>query len=252
MNRLANKVALITGATSGIGLATAQLFKAEGAKLVLTGKNPENVAKLKAQFPEDLVLVSDAGNVADAKRLADAIASEVGKIDAAFLNAGIGKFAPLEAIDEAHFDELIDINLKGVLFTLQALIPVFNQGAAVVLNASIMASRGVANSIVYSITKAAVLQIAKNAASESALLAKSVRVNAISPGPITTPIYDKLGFPAEALAGFQSVLANRTPIKRFGEAEEIARVALFLASSESSYLVGSEIVADGGIHGTMM
>jgi len=246
---LAGKVALVTGGTTGIGLATAIAFRDAGARVIVTGANPENLARATdALGPTVAVVRADARSVADATRLADDIKARFGGLDVVFLNAGVARFAPLELVDERLYDDIMDINVKGVVFTLQQVLPLLRPGASVLVNASVIAGKGLANTAIYAASKGALLSLVRGLAVE--LAARGVRVNAISPGPITTPIYGKLGLPSDALDGLQSDMAAKVPLARFGVADEVARTALFLAGPASSYISGAEIPVDGGLGAT--
>ncbi len=246
MKRLEGKTALITGGSTGIGLETARRFLEEGAKVAITGANAENLAAAAKDLgAQVLALRSDAGSSADRKTLADTIAAKFGKLDILFANAGVGIFGPLETFDEAEFDRQTTINVKGPLFLIKALLPHLAPKASIILNASIVAHVGMPNSAVYTTTKGAVLAMGRALAVEFA--GRGIRVNTISPGPIATPIYNKLGMPADQVAQMAEAIRNSVPIKRFGEAREIAQAALFLASDESSYMTAGELVVDGGM-----
>ncbi|WP_020527612.1 SDR family oxidoreductase [Flexithrix dorotheae] len=245
MSKLENKIAVITGGSTGIGLATAKTFIAQGAKVLITGRSEENLANAKKELGENVItLKSDTSKLADIERLKDYIEVSIGKIDILFLNAGIAKFFPAEALPEDTFDDLININFKGLFFTYQKLLPLLNDGASVILTTSGVNTKGLPGSSVYAATKAAVRSLARTFASEAAH--RNIRVNAISPGPIETPIYDKMGMSEEELNGFAQQIQQSVPLNRFGVADEIAKAALFLAASDSSYVTGTELVADGG------
>jgi len=246
MSRLLGKRALITGGTTGIGLETAKQFLAEGARVVITGQNPETLAQAQEQLGEKVVVLkSDAGQVSEQKQLAAEIAKVFGQLDVVFLNAGIGIFQPFEAWDEASFDKQISVNLKGPYFLLQSLVPLLANPASIILNTSINAHIGMPNSSVYAASKAAMISLAKTLSGE--MVERGIRVNAISPGPISTPIYGKLGIPAEALGQMAETIRNQVPLKRFGDPIEIAKAVVFLASDESAFMLGSEIIVDGGM-----
>lgn len=245
MARLKGKRTLITGGTTGIGLETARRFLAEGARVAITGQNPETLAAAKVALPDALVLASDAGDAAAQRRLAGQLETEFGQLDAVFVNAGIGIFQPIEAWDEATFDRLLAVNLKGPYFLLQALAPLLAKPASIVLNTSISAHIGMPTSSVYAASKAALRSLARTASGEWA--GRGIRVNAISPGPVTTPIYGKLGLPADALGAMAENIRTQVPMGRFGTPLEVADVAVFLASDESSFMLGAEIVVDGGM-----
>lgn len=242
--RLSGKRILVTGGTTGIGLEIAHRFVAEGARVALTGQNPENLAAAKAVVPEAIVIASDASRIDAQKALAARLARELGEVDAVVVNAGIGIFQPLDAWDEAAFDRQMDTNFKGPFFLLQALAPHLSQSASIVLIASIAAHIGMAGQSVYSASKAALLTLMRNLSFE--LNGKNVRVNSISPGPITTPIFGKLGLTDDAKEQLLKDIVTNVPMKRMGTTREIADAAVFLASDESSYMLGSEIVIDGG------
>ncbi|AMR28215.1 short-chain dehydrogenase [Hymenobacter psoromatis] len=242
MNRLHNKVAVVTGANSGIGYATAQEFIAEGAQVVITGRNEAAVqAAVAALGDQARGVVSDAGQMADVRRLADQVRALHPRIDVLFVNAGVGVFMPIGQVDEAQFDQQFNINVKGLYFTIQALLPLLNDGGSIILTSSTAASSGLASASVYSATKAAVVSLARTLSAD--LLERRIRVNAISPGPIDTPIFGKIGLPPEAIDSF----ANSVPLKRLGQPEEIAKVATFFASDDSSFVLGEELIAGGGV-----
>ncbi len=241
-----NQTILITGGTTGIGLATAQLLEAEGARVVVTGRNPATLASAKAALgPQAIVLASDAASLADAQALGAEVGKHVGRINGAFLNAGIGQFGPIEAMTPKHFDDMFHINVRGLYFQLQSLLPVIGNPGSVVLNASIAGFLGMPATSIYSATKAAVASFGRTLATE--LAPRGIRVNTINPGPITTPIYNKLGMPADAQKGFEESMAASALLKRFGTADEVAKLVRFLLSRDSSYIVGEEITIDGGV-----
>jgi NAD(P)-dependent dehydrogenase (short-subunit alcohol dehydrogenase family) len=245
MSRLQGKRTLITGGTSGIGLETAKQFLIEGARVVVTGVSPDSIEKAKAELgSEVLVLRADSASVAAQKGLAQAVKDHYGQLDVAFLNAGVSVWVPIEDWTEEMFNRSFDINVKGPYFLIQALLPVFANPTSVVLNTSINAHVGAARSSVYAATKAALLNMSKTLSSE--LLGRGVRVNAVSPGPVETPLYDKLGIPAAYREQVNKEIAATIPFGRFGTPEEIAKAVLYFASDESKWTVGSEIIIDGG------
>lgn len=241
-----NKTILITGGTTGIGLATAQHLQAQGARVLVTGRNPETLAAARTALGANAVaLASDSASLADAQGLGSAIQKHTAKLDGVFLNAGIGQFGPIEAMTPQHFDDMFNVNVRGVFFQLQSLLPLLGNPSSVVLNASVVAQLGLPHTSIYSATKAAVVSLGKTLAAE--LAPRGVRLNTISPGPITTPIYGKLGFPAEAQKGFEDSMAAQALLKRFGTADEVAKLAHFLLSGDSSYITGAEFLIDGGL-----
>jgi NAD(P)-dependent dehydrogenase (short-subunit alcohol dehydrogenase family) len=241
-----NKTILITGGTTGIGLATAQLLSAEGAKVIVTGRNPATLAAAQKELPPGtVVLKSDSGNLADAQSLGAEIKKHTATLDGVFLNAGIGQFGPIEAMNPQHYEDMFNVNVRGPYFQLQSLLSVLAKPSAVVLNASVVAELGFATTSIYAATKAAVVSLGKSLAVE--LAPNGVRINTLSPGPIQTPIYSKLGFPADAQKGFEDHMAAQSLFKRFGTADEVAKLVRFLLSDDSSYIIGENITIDGGV-----
>lgn len=246
MSQLKGKIALVTGGTTGIGLAAAQQLHAEGAKVIVTGQNPTTLEAARQALPDDvLVLRSDARSVADNEQLALEIERRFGGLDIAFLNAGIARFAPIDAVDDVFYDDIFDINVKGVFFAVQKLSRILSPGASVLVTTSVVSERGNAGSVVYAASKGALVSMVRSLAVE--LAPRGIRINSISPGPIDTPIYGKLGIPKEALSDFASGLEKKVPLGRFGKAEEVAKVALFVASSGASFVTGADIPVDGGV-----
>lgn len=245
MSRLSGKRTLITGGTSGIGLATAKRFLEEGARVIVTGVNPDTLAKAQAELGSDVIVLSaDSADVSAQRDLAQKVAAEYGQLDVAFLNAGLSVWQPIEAWTEEAFDRSFATNVKGPYFLIQALLPVLANPASVVLNTSVSAHAGAANSSVYAATKAAFLNMTKTLSTE--LLDRGVRLNAVSPGPVATPLYDKLGIPDAYRAQVDNDICATIPAGRFGTPEEIASAVLYLASDESRWTLGTEIVVDGG------
>jgi NAD(P)-dependent dehydrogenase (short-subunit alcohol dehydrogenase family) len=241
-----NKTVLITGGTTGIGLATAQHLQAEGARVLVTGRNPETLAAARTTLGANaVVLPSDSGSLADAQGLGAAVQKHAAKLDAVFLNAGIAQFGPIEAMTPKHFDDMFNVNVRGLYFQLQSLLPILANPSSVVLTASIAAQLGMATATIYAATKAAVVSLGKTLAVE--LAPRGIRVNTISPGPITTPGFAKLGLPAEAVKGFEEQMAAQSLLKRFGTADEVAKLARFLLSSDSSNIIGVDVTVDGGV-----
>lgn len=246
MNRFNNKTILITGGSSGIGLAAAHAFIAEGARVVITGRDATALEQARTALgPNAVAIVNDAGDLAAAHALAAALSAQQLRLDAVFLNAGAAKFAAYPDVDEALWDLIFNTNIKGPYFQLQALLPLLNPGASVVINGSINARIGMPNSSVYAASKAAVISLARTLSAE--LLPRGVRVNVLSPGPVSTPIYGKLGLDAAALDATAAQIQSQIPLGRFGTPEEIASTVLHLSSPESAYIVGTEIIADGGM-----
>lgn len=244
--RLEDKVALITGGTSGIGLATARLFQREGARVVVTGRGADALAEAARILGEDaLVLRSDSAVLTDIHELVREVEGRFGGIDVLFVNAGIAKFAPIGAVDGAFLDQIFDVNFRGAYFTVQQVLPLIRDGGSIVLNTSVANQKGMPNTTVYAASKAALRSLARTLSAE--LAPRGIRVNAVSPGPIETPIYAKLGLPAEAVKEFADSVIAQVPAGRFGTADEIASAVAFLASADSSYVVGSEIAVDGGL-----
>lgn len=246
MNRLNGKRALITGGTSGIGLEAARAFLREGARLAITGTNPARLDAARAELGSDvLVISSDAGNVAGQKAVVETVRHAFGGLDVLFVNAGIADLRPVEQWDEAGFDRSVALNLKGPFFLIQALLPILGNPASIVINASVNAHVGMPNTSVYGATKAAILSLTRTLSGE--LVSRGIRVNAISPGPIETPLYSKLGLSEADLKAVSAFIQSQVPLGRFGQPSEIASAAVFLASDESAFMLGSEILIDGGL-----
>jgi len=246
MNRLKDKRALITGGTSGIGLETARQFLLEGARVAITGRNPATLDAARKELGSDvLVIPSDASDVAGQKAVAEEIRRAFGGLDVLFVNAGIAELRPVEQWDQAAFDRTLAINFKGPFFLIQSLLPVFGNPASIVLNGSVNAHIGMPNSSVYGATKAAIISLARTLSGE--LIGRGIRVNAISPGPISTPLYGKLGFSDADLKAVAASIQGQVPAGRFGDAGEIAKAVVFLASDEAAFTVGSELLIDGGM-----
>lgn len=245
MSKLNGKIALITGGTSGIGAATAKRFQAEGATVMVTGSNPATLETARQTLHGIEVIASDAGDTTATKSLIDGIQAKHGKIDVLFVNAGIARFAPLSAVDEAFFDAQFDINVRGAYFVIKHAAPIMSEGGSIILTSSTAGVSGGDAMSVYAASKAAVRSFGRTFAAEFA--PRRIRVNTISPGPIETPIFGKVGLTAEQLAGFAEGMIARIPLKRIGQAEEVAAAALFFASDESSFTTGAELFVDGGM-----
>ena len=244
--KLAGKVAVVTGGNSGIGLATAKRFVEEGAFVYITGRRKEELDAAVKEIGRNVAAVAgDVSKLADLDRLYETVKREKGRVDVLFANAGGGEFAPLGQITEAHYDKWFGINVKGLLFTVQKSLPLMPDGASIILNASIVSIKGMPAFSVYSATKAAVRSFARTWTVD--LKARKIRVNALSPGPIETPAMDGLAKNAEELEQMKSGMAAAIPLGRIGDPDEIAKVAVFLASDDSSYVTGIELFVDGGM-----
>jgi len=243
--KLEGKVALITGGNSGIGLATAKQFVNEGAYVFITGRREAELAAAKKQIGKNVSAIQgDVSNLADLDRLFAQIRKEKGRIDIVFANAGVARYAPLGTITEDFFDSIFDINVKGVLFTVQKSLPLLRDGGSIILNASIVASKGLSSNSVYSATKAAVRSFARTWTTD--LKDRRIRVNAISPGPINTPGLSELLASSETGEQRKKMISTTVPLGRFGTPEEIAKAVVFLASDDASYITGIELFVDGG------
>jgi NAD(P)-dependent dehydrogenase (short-subunit alcohol dehydrogenase family) len=246
VNRLQGKRALVTGGTTGIGLETARQFLEEGARVVITGRNPANLEAARQELGSDvLAIASDSSDAGAQKKLAEDIRQAFGGLDVLFVNAGAAELRPLEQWDEVGFDRLFAVNFKGPFFLIQALLPLFGNPASIVLNTSVNAHIGMPNSSVYAATKAALQSLIRTLSGE--LLPRGIRLNAVSPGPISTPLYGKLGFSKEDLQVVSQSIQKLVPMGRFGTPAEIAKAIVFLASDESPFTVGAEIMIDGGM-----
>ena len=246
MNKLQDKVALITGGTTGIGLATAKLFHAEGAKVFVTGHSKAGIEGARKQLPKDVeVLSSDTANMEDVRALAQTIKAKAGAVDVLFVNAGIARFLPIESVTPQLFDEQFNINVRGAYFTIQQILPLMSTGGSIVLTTSVAADLGLATTSIYSATKAALSSLARTLANELAV--RGIRVNELSPGPIETPIFGKMGVSADQADEMKGMMQSMVPLKRLGSADEVAQAALFLASADSSFLLGAKVRIDGGL-----
>ncbi len=240
-SQLQGKVAVITGGNSGIGLATAKLFREQGARVVVTARSSETFATAKSEFGDffDVVQV-DVTSVDEVQNLSQYVKSRYGEIDIVFANAGVARFLPLQEVTEGFYDSIFNTNVKGLFFTVQKLSPLVRRGGSIILTTSALNTKGVTGATVYG----AIRSMARSLARE--LSEQGVRVNALSPGPVQTPIYDKLEMSQKQREQFEASVTSMTPMRRFAEPQEIAHAALFLASESSSFLLGSELVADGG------
>lgn len=246
MNTLQNKVAVITGANSGIGLATAKLYLQEGAKVVLAGRRQEALETAAKDLTGDFItVVADVSKSEDNERLIKTTVETYGKIDILFLNAGIAPPTPITDITVAHYDEIFDINVKGPIIATKEALPHINDGGTILFTSSVVNQKGFDGLSVYSASKGALRSFARVLTSE--VKSRGIRVNSIAPGPINTPIYGKMGLPQEVVEEMGKGFAEQVPLGRFGTSEEIANTALFLASDASSYINGIEIEVDGGL-----
>ena len=241
--KLEGKVAVVTGGNSGIGLATARRFAAEGAYVFITGRRQGELGAAVKEIGKNVTGVQgDVAKLADLDRLYDAVKAKTGRIDILFANAGVAELAPVGEITEEQFDRIFDINVKGLLFTVQKALPLIPVGGAIILNASIVASKGNPASSVYSATKAAVRSFARTWTMD--LKDRKIRVNAVSPGPIKTPAYDRIAQSGPEGKQMLDSIVTRVPMGRFGTPDEIARAAVFLASDDSTFVTGTELFVD--------
>jgi len=245
MSRLAGKYALITGGTSGIGLETARQFIAEGASVAITGRSTSGLTAAGEMLGDVVLLHNDAGDIGQQPILAAQLAKSWPRLDILYINAGDVTHLPLQEWDEQRYDQLMNTNLKGPLFLIQALLPLLGNPASVILCGSVSAHIGLAQSSVYAASKAGILSLARSLSAE--LHPRGIRVNGLSPGPTATPALGKLGLPAQAEQALREEIRALVPIGRMGTALELAKAAVFLASEESSYMVGSELLIDGGV-----
>ncbi len=247
MSKLKGKVAVITGGNSGMGLATARLFAAEGAQVIITGRRQKDLDEAVASIGGNIEGVrGDISKLEDLDRLHDHLKAKYGRVDIIFANAGLGQLAPLGSVTEADFDLTFDVNVKGTFFSIQKLLPLVSDGGSIILNASVAASSGMEAFSVYSASKAAVRSFARTWTAD--LKERKIRVNALSPGPIETPIFHKTGLSDEQVTQFKDNLKQQVPLGRVGHVDEIAKPALFLASDDSSYITGIELTVDGGLN----
>lgn len=246
MGNLDNKTAVITGGNSGIGLATALKLQSQGANVVVFGRNADTLAQAGELLGEGaLVVQGDVTELADLKRLFAETKARFGSVDVLFANAGIAQMAPFSDVTPEFYDRLFDINVKGLYFTVKEALPLLNDGASIVFNASAVTQKGFPGMSVYAATKAAVRSFARSLSAE--LVHRNIRVNVVSPGPIETPIFGRMGLPQEAVAQMGSQFSEMVPLKRIGQADEIAGAVAFLASDASSFVVGVDLPVDGGL-----
>lgn len=245
MSTLSGKIAVVTGGNSGIGYAAAKDFIENGATVIITGRDSKKVEEAAASLGATGI-VADQSSLSDIENLAKNVESKFGKIDILFINAGIFAPAPLGSISEELFDNIMNINFKGAVFTLQSFLPVLKDGASVINLSSVNAYTGMTNTAIYGASKAALNSFTRTAATE--LAQRKIRVNAVNPGPVETPIFGKTGLPEEDLNAFASAIQQRVPLKTFGTPESIAKLVSFLSSDDAWFITGSEYNIDGGIN----
>lgn len=246
MGSLKGKTALITGGSSGIGLAVAKLFVSEGARVAVTGRDADRLAQAQCELGEEaLVMCSDADSLADIESAMARIKERFGGLDVLVVNAGIAKATPIDLLSEEQFDTIMGTNFKGAVFAIQKSLPLFGASGSIVVTTSIANRLGSPNFAVYAASKAALRSLVKSLGLE--LIGRGIRINAVSPGPIETSIYDNFGLPQEVASAVKIDIAGKSPCKRFGTPDEVAKAILFLASDAAAYMVGEEIVVDGGM-----
>ena len=242
--RLEGLVAVVTGGSSGIGRAIAREFAAEGARVAIFGRGAAALEAARAEIPDGFAVAGDVRAVSDLERLFNAVHARFGRIDIVVANAGVSLARRFEDVDEAAFAAMSETNFKGTFFTVQKALPYLKEGGSVILLSSTLGHLGVAEQAVYAATKATIRSLGRTLC--AALVPRGIRVNVLGPGPVDTPIFDKMGLPREVLENRESVLLADVPMKRFGDPREITRAAVFLASSDSRFMAGSELMIDGG------
>lgn len=244
------KRVVVIGGNSGIGLASALAFARAGAEVAIVGRNADTLAEARTAIGGDtLAIQADMSKVAEIDRVAAQLRAQWGRVDVLFANAGVGAFVPFDAVDEATWDQVHDVNLKGIFFTVQKTVPLMPASGSIVLCGSVGGIRSVPGALVYGASKAGLHHMGHSLAGE--LLPRGIRVNTLVPGPIDTPLPGRsIGVPAEAIGHVKEMLSNESPMKRMGQPEEAAAAVLFLASSAASFITGIEILVDGGIHAT--
>lgn len=245
MPDLTGKVAVVTGGNSGIGQAAAAEMARLGARVVISGRDEKMLQTVNQLSGDVLAVQADVTKLADLERLFQQTEDAFGKVDILFVNAGLAVLKPLSEMTEDNFDTVMNVNFRGAYFTVQKALPHLNDGASIVLNTSINAHIGMPTTTVYAASKAALSSLIRTVSAE--LVGRNIRVNAVSPGPVETPFYGKLGMDEAQMQGMAAGILEQVPMKRFGKPEEIARVVAFLASDDASFMLGTEITADGGM-----